>query len=178
MDTFTGFMWPCAWVCRCALVFLYVCVWCNLNSVHSLIPWWHQTFMSSPQLLSWPSATPHHLSLAKWLRGPQLSPSSAAPCGSHRYTPLYLVCLSEQLLFELREGQRCKDMNREHNAVCQNRNESENTCIPGDDVSLSAGVCNRQGSIRSSVRGDRCRWTPHPGGGGMLEHDWVQDEEL
>lgn len=56
-------------------------------------------------------------------------------------------------------------MNREHNVVCRNRNEHRNACISGYDVSLSAR-CNwlhfTQGSIRSSVKGDRYRLDPYP----------------
>lgn len=52
-------------------------------------------------------------------------------------------------------------MNREYNTVCQNRN----VCILGSSVCLSATckcVYNRQSSIRSSVTGDRYRWTLCP----------------
>lgn len=106
--------------------------------------------------------------------------NSKAPSILHQRSSLYLVCFSERPLFELREGQWCKDMNREHNAVCQNRNESRNACISGYDVSLSARckrLHSRQSSIGSSVTGDRYRWNLHPWGA-MRERDCVRDEEL
>lgn len=133
-------------VCVCLMVFLRVCFGAvrgrNLNLVHNLVPWWHQTLMSSspPPRSDLDLQLSHTIcvSTARDSGRPCYSSPSPAPCGSHRYTPLYLVCLSERLLFELREGQRCKDMNREHNTVCQNRNESKNMCISGNDASLSA----------------------------------------
>lgn len=56
-------------------------------------------------------------------------------------------------------------MNREHNAICRNRNESRKTCISGNDVFLSARckwLHSRQSSMGSSVTTDSYEWTLHP----------------
>lgn len=120
--------------------------------------------MSLAQLWCWPSARPQYLPLANRLKGPKHPPPALLPVDpkdSHHCT-----WYASQTLFELREGHRCKDMNRKHNTVCQNRNESRNTWISAYDVSVSARckrLRHRQSSIRSSVTGDRYRRTLHPG---------------
>lgn len=144
----------------CALVPLYVCycgVWVyNLNSIQLCVPWCHQTFMSSAQLSPWPSARPQYLSLSNRLKGPKHPPPALLPVDpkdSYRCT-----WYASQTSSSLSSGKGSGTKIWIENAVCQNRN----TCISGPDGSLSATykhVHYRQSSIRSSVTGDRYRWT-------------------
>lgn len=55
---------------------------------------------------------------------PRASSASTSPRGSKRFIQLHLVCFSDRLVFELGVGHQCKDIKREQNRVCKNRNVS------------------------------------------------------
>lgn len=101
----------------------------------------------------------------------QASSTCAPPHGSLRFTLLYLVCSSDRLLFELQEGQQCKDMNRKHSIVFQ-LNVGGRKCITTMmclyqqgtscytvDTSISGHLFSMTATDEPSTPGEQCKST-------------------